>query len=111
MGENEAEGQSESEMDEYEDEYSEYETESESDSDKVSNQKKETAFENSNIPPDILDDLTPCDIRVLVHSEEELSQTRTFERIFPRDETCHYLDLMPSNNYYDVLLSAWEQRY
>ena len=126
--ENEAEAQSESEMDEYEDEYSEYETESESDSDKVSNQKKETAFENSNIPSDILgrctkhwilnfyivsflDDLTPCDIRVLVHSEEELSQTRTFERIFPRDDTCPYLDLMPSHNYYDVLLAAWEQRH
>ena len=58
-----------------------------------------------------VDDLTPCDVRVLVHSEEELSQTRTFERIFPRDDTCHYLDLMPSNNYYDVLLSAWEQSY
>merc|ERR1711872_761976 len=31
----------------------------------------------------ILDELTPCDVRVLVHSEEELTQTDTFERIFP----------------------------
>ena len=56
-------------------------------------------------------DLTPCDVRVLVHSEEELSQTRTFERIFPRPDTEPYLDLMASNNYYDLLLAAWEQRH
>ena len=36
---------------------------------------------------DILEDLTPCDVRVLVHSEEELSQCDTFERIFPTTET------------------------
>ena len=55
--------------------------------------------------------MTPCDVRVLVHSEEELSQARTFERIFPRSDTEPYLDLMASNNYYDLLLAAWERRY
>eukprot|EP00092_Neocalanus_flemingeri_P017927 GFUD01019398.1.p1 GENE.GFUD01019398.1~~GFUD01019398.1.p1 ORF type:complete len:366 (-),score=109.30 GFUD01019398.1:56-1078(-) len=61
--------------------------------------------------PDILKDLTPCDVRVLIASEEELTQTETFERIFPRPDTSHYLQYMSSTNYYDLLLSAWESRY
>merc|ERR1712156_293295 len=61
-------------------------------------------------PDDILSDLTPCDVRVLVHSEEELSQCETFERIFPTTETGHYLQYMETN-YYDLLLLAWERRH
>ena len=59
---------------------------------------------------DILEELTPCDIRVLVHSEEELSQCETFERIFPTPDTGHYLQYIDTN-YYDLLLMAWERRY
>lgn len=59
---------------------------------------------------DILEELTPCDIRVLVHSEEELSQCETFERIFPTPDTGHYLQYIDTN-YYDLLLVAWEKRY
>ena len=40
---------------------------------------------------DILADLTPCDVRVLLHSEDQLSQCRTFERIFPTPKTGRYL--------------------
>ena len=58
----------------------------------------------------ILEDLTPCDVRVLVHSEEELTQCETFERIFPTERTGHYL-AYTSTNYYDLLLLAWERRY
>ena len=46
-----------------------------------------------------------------MQSEEELTQTRVFERIFPRADTCPYLELMETSNYYDLLLSAWERRY
>ena len=42
---------------------------------------------------DILADLTPCDVRVLVHSEEELTQCSTYERIFPTPNTGHYLQV------------------
>ena len=59
---------------------------------------------------DILEDLTPCDVRVLIHGEEELSQCETFERIFPTTETGHYLQYMETN-YYDLLLLAWERRH
>ena len=46
-----------------------------------------------------------------MQSEEELTQTGVFERIFPRADTSSYLNLMETNNYYDLLLSAWEERY
>ena len=59
---------------------------------------------------DILEELTPCDIRVLVHSEEELSQCETFERIFPTPDTGDYLQYIDTN-YYDLLLVSWEKRY
>jgi len=62
-------------------------------------------------PTDILADLTPCDVRVLLQSEEELSQTETFERIFPTEKTSHYLQFTSCSNYYDNLLSSWEQKY
>ena len=62
-------------------------------------------------PTDILADLTPCDVRVLLQSEEELSQTQTFERIFPTAKTSHYLQFTSCCNYYDNLLSSWEQKY
>jgi len=60
---------------------------------------------------DIIKDLTPCDLRVLMTSEEELTQMETFERIFPRPDTFHYIQYMSSTNYYDLLLGAWETRY
>ena len=59
----------------------------------------------------MLDNLSPCDVRVLMNSEEELTQTETFERIFPRKDTLHYLQYMSNTNYYDLLLSAWEAKY
>jgi len=99
---------------EYEDE-SEYETES--DEGIESEESKESEKENENLASEIkfegepiLQDLTPCDVRVLVHSEEELTQCETFERIFPTASTGHYL-AYTSTNYYDLLLLAWEKRY
>jgi len=94
---------------------SEYETDSNFSSEAASSHSSKPSAihmpQNGRIPSDILDELTPCDLRVLIHSEEELAQTRTFERIFPRTDTEPYLDLMTSNNYYDVLLAAWENAY
>ena len=46
-----------------------------------------------------------------MQSEEELTQTRVFERIFPRADTSEYLDMMDTRNYYDLLLAAWEHEY
>ncbi|XP_023340842.1 tubulin polyglutamylase TTLL4 isoform X2 [Eurytemora carolleeae] len=61
--------------------------------------------------PSILDNLTPCDVRVLINTEDELTQTELYERIFPTIHTKPYLDLMNKPSYYDLLLTAWEEKY
>jgi len=73
------------------------------------NEKNGGVKQGSSFP--ILDTLTPCDIRVLVHSEDELTQTETFERIFPSMHTAPYLTYMNRPSYYDLLLAAWEEKY
>jgi len=59
----------------------------------------------------ILQDLTPLDLRILIKSEEELSQTISFTRIFPTATTTHYLSLLSPHCYADKLLDAYEERY
>ena len=50
--------------------------------------KKEKIYTESIIEDtsEVIDTLTPHDLRVLIKSEEELSQTKDFERIFPHKE-------------------------
>jgi len=96
-----------------EDEESEYETDEESEyetEDSGGEDDESAKAKKSNPSEDILADLTPCDVRVLVHSEEELTQCETFERIFPTSDTGNYLEYMETN-YYDLLLLAWERRH
>ena len=76
----------------------------------------------------MLDHLTPDDCRQLVLSEDELATSQRFARIFPTDQTHKYFrwEEMANNRkldfilivrflekprYYNLLLSAWEQRY
>ena len=60
----------------------------------------------------ILDDLTPNDVRVLIKTEEELSQTQHFTRLFPNENSHelfkYYYEGIPYN---DKLLDAWEYKY
>ena len=60
----------------------------------------------------ILKDLTPMDVRTLVKSEEEFSQTNNFTRIFPRANSHIYFKYFYAGiPYYDKLLDAWEHHY
>merc|ERR1719244_1477547 len=59
----------------------------------------------------ILQDLTPLDLRILIKSEEELSQSTSFTRIFPTATTSHFLSLLSPYCYADKLLDAYEERY
>jgi len=60
----------------------------------------------------ILKDLSPMDVRTLVKSEEELSQTKSFTRIFPRNKSHHYFKYYYAGiPYYDKLLDAWEHHF
>ena len=40
-----------------------------------------------------------------------MTQTETFERIFPTVWTESYLGYMATPSYYDLLLNAWEHKY
>jgi len=110
------EGKDEEEVEADEDEEYGEEEESEYEYSEESETSSEKCLENTtqsekNVDLDILNDLTPCDVRVLMTSEEELTQMETFERIFPRTDTFHYLQYISSTNYYDLLLAAWETKY
>ncbi|XP_014298226.1 tubulin monoglutamylase TTLL4 [Microplitis demolitor] len=60
---------------------------------------------------DILEDLTPDDVRCLIAHEDEITQTDKFERIFPNKHSHPYLDLFDVPRYYNMLLDAWEDKY
>lgn len=60
---------------------------------------------------DILSTLTPDDVRHLIQSEDELTQVRNMERIFPTSKTHKYLTFMAGPRYYNRLFDAWETRY
>jgi len=67
--------------------------------------------DQSSVPMGLLDQLTPDDTRHLIVSEDELATSRRFTRIFPTNQTHKYLRFMDKPKYYNLLLSAWEQRY
>jgi len=62
-------------------------------------------------PGSILDELTPDDTRQLILAEDELATSRRFTRIFPTASSHQYFRFMDKPRYYNLLLSAWEQRY
>merc|ERR1719397_1276532 len=67
---------------------------------------------DSSLPPlGILDNLTPDDLRQLLVSEDELATSQRFNGIFPTQLTHHYFRFLDKPRYYNLLLSAWEQRY
>jgi hypothetical protein len=70
------------------------------------------ASSDSSLPPlGLLDHLTPDDCRQLVLSEDELATSQRFTRIFPTENTHKYFKFLEKPRYYNLLLSAWEQRY
>jgi len=69
------------------------------------------AAETSVPPMGMLDHLTPDDCRQLVLSEDELATSQRFTRIFPTEHTHKYFKFLEKPRYYNLLLSAWEQRY
>ncbi|XP_037962826.2 tubulin monoglutamylase TTLL4 isoform X2 [Plutella xylostella] len=60
---------------------------------------------------DILTTLTPDDVRHLLQAEDELTQAKHLDRVFPTRRTHRYLKYMPGARYYNRLFDAWETRY
>lgn len=73
--------------------------------------EKEMVFTRNPHSINLLDDLTPNDVRHLIESEDEYSRRGKFIRIFPSITSSDYLQFAYNLNYYDHLLNAWEKRY
>ena len=75
-------------------------------------QKNNHDFEQKTlVDDDILENLTPHDVRVLIRAEDELQQTVNFKRIFPTQDTNKYLKYFHDLKYSDILLDAWERKF
>lgn len=59
----------------------------------------------------ILENLTPDDARQLISYEDELTQLKMFEKIFPTPHTHKYFRFFEKQRYYNQLLDAWETKY
>ncbi|XP_040563399.1 tubulin monoglutamylase TTLL4 [Lepeophtheirus salmonis] len=59
----------------------------------------------------ILEKLTPDDVRLLIRAEDELAQTKKFERIFPTKDTHSYFKFFEIPRYHNLFLDAWENKY
>jgi len=62
-------------------------------------------------PQLLLQALTPRDVRILVQAEEELSQTKMFQRIWPTNSTHHYFKYFESLPYSEKLMDCYEFVY
>ena len=60
---------------------------------------------------DIIEDLTPDDVRQLIIYEDELTQLDRFEKIFPTSSSHKYLQYFDIPRYYNMLFDAWEMKY
>ncbi|KAI1299255.1 Tubulin polyglutamylase TTLL4 [Halotydeus destructor] len=60
----------------------------------------------------LLENLTPDDVRLLIETEDEMSRSGQFVRVFPTADTRTYLKyISPSSLYYNRLLADWEETY
>ena len=60
---------------------------------------------------DIIEDLTPDDVRHLIAYEDELTQLDRFEKIFPTANSHEYFQYFEAPRYYNMLLDAWNEKY
>lgn len=60
---------------------------------------------------EIIEDLTPDDVRYLITYEDELTQLGRFEKIFPTTTSHQYLQYFDVPRYYNMLFDAWEAKY
>ena len=68
-------------------------------------------IESSKAKKEVLENLTPNDIRCLIKLEDELAIAERFERIFPTKDSEYYLNYFSKQRYYTILAIAWEEKY
>ena len=60
---------------------------------------------------EVLEILTPNDLRYLIKLEDEMAIAEKFERLFPTKDSVKYLEYFPKQRYYTILAIAWEEKY
>lgn len=60
---------------------------------------------------EIIEELTPDDIRHLIAYEDELTQLDSFEKIFPTKNSHDYFQFFDVPRYYNMLFDAWENKH
>uniref|UniRef100_A0A914DT35 Tubulin polyglutamylase TTLL4 n=1 Tax=Acrobeloides nanus TaxID=290746 RepID=A0A914DT35_9BILA len=66
---------------------------------------------NKEIRADIIENLTDADVRCLIDFEDELVRKGGFELLFPLgEETEHYLHVINSQLYSNLLLTTWQNK-
>ena len=83
---------------------------SEDELNKHSKFKAETSTHNE-FNKNILETITSSDARTILISEDEISQTNKWTRIFPTPTSYPYLQYLSNPSYADHLLGAWEIKY
>jgi len=81
---------------------------------KENSHHKEFEESTNRIKPDpqlLAKALTPRDVRILVQAEEELSQTKLFQRIWPTNSTHHYFKYFEALPYSEILMDSYESVY
>jgi len=58
-----------------------------------------------------LDALSPRDVKILIQAEEELSQTKLFQRIWPTNSTHEYFKYFEALPYSEKLMETYESVY
>ena len=71
----------------------------------------DAAFVFQQVLQNIVDTITPDDIRILTESIDEDSRKGGFIRVFPTPSTKKYLRFFEQPRYYNLLLDQWVTRY
>ncbi|UJR26634.1 hypothetical protein I4U23_007952 [Adineta vaga] len=78
---------------------------------KVKHQYFSQRYSDEQVRKNILDVLTPDDLRILIETEDEFARRGSFERIFPTNQTRKYLKYFETPRYYNLLLNEWITKY
>ncbi|RWS11131.1 tubulin polyglutamylase TTLL4-like protein [Dinothrombium tinctorium] len=73
--------------------------------------EKHKLYERSFCDENILENLTPDDVRQLMEAEDELSRCGHFIRVFPSASSDIYMNLFVEKKYYNLLLNEWEKKF
>ncbi len=68
-------------------------------------------YKLKNVDAEIISNITPSDVRILIETEDEYDRRGSFTRLFPSPFGSAYLKYFMRIRYSDLLLNAWTTKY